>query len=68
MRDIAKGGREVPAAVTRAVVGQHPLDDDAEAGEEAIRPKGTMFVQMFGTAARVAAERDTFVAFVKSIR
>ena len=31
-------------------------------------PKGTMYVQMFGAAARVAAERETFVSFVKGIR
>lgn len=31
-------------------------------------PKGTMYIQMFGSAARVAAERDTFVAFVKAIK
>ena len=31
-------------------------------------PKGTMYIQVFGTAARVAAERDTFEAFVKAIR
>jgi hypothetical protein len=31
-------------------------------------PKGTMYIQMFGTAARIAAERDAFVSFVKAIR
>jgi hypothetical protein len=30
-------------------------------------PKGTMYIQMFGSAARVAAERDAFAAFVKAI-
>ena len=31
-------------------------------------PKGTLFVQLFGPAARVAAERETLVKFVKSVR
>jgi hypothetical protein len=31
-------------------------------------PKGTMYIQMFGTAGRVAAERTAFVAFVKTIK
>jgi hypothetical protein len=31
-------------------------------------PKGTMYVQMFGAAARIAAERDAFTRFVKAIR
>lgn len=30
-------------------------------------PRGTMFIQLFGPAARVAAERDTFIKFVKGI-
>lgn len=47
--------------------------DSVRAGQRLIAaiiptPKGTMFAQMFGSAARVAAERDTFTAFVKSIR
>jgi hypothetical protein len=31
-------------------------------------PKGVMYVQMFGTVARVVAERDTFLRFVKGIK
>jgi hypothetical protein len=31
-------------------------------------PRGTLFIQLFGAAARVAAERDTFVRFVKGLR
>lgn len=31
-------------------------------------PKGAMFIQMFGSAARIADERETFTAFVKGIR
>jgi len=31
-------------------------------------PRGTMYVQMFGAAPRVAAERDAFTSFVKGIR
>jgi hypothetical protein len=31
-------------------------------------PKGVMFIQLFGTAARVEAERETFVRFVKGIK
>jgi len=31
-------------------------------------PRGTMFIQLFGPAARVAAEREKFVAFVKGLR
>jgi hypothetical protein len=30
-------------------------------------PRGTMFVQLFGPAAGVSAERDTFIKFVKGI-
>jgi hypothetical protein len=30
-------------------------------------PRGTIFVQLFGPAARVAAEKETFVRFVKSV-
>jgi hypothetical protein len=31
-------------------------------------PKGVMFIQLFGAAARVDAEKDTFMRFVKAIR
>ena len=31
-------------------------------------PKGTMYIQLFGSAARVAAEREIFTTFVKQIR
>jgi hypothetical protein len=31
-------------------------------------PRGTLFMQLFGAAARVAAERDVFVQFVKGLR
>jgi hypothetical protein len=31
-------------------------------------PRGTLFIQMFGPAARVAAERDTFIRFVKDLK
>lgn len=31
-------------------------------------PRGMVFIQLFGPVARVTAERDTFVQFVKSIR
>lgn len=31
-------------------------------------PRGTMYIQLFGTAPRVAAERETFTSFVKGIR
>jgi hypothetical protein len=30
-------------------------------------PHGTLFIQLFGTAARVAGERETFIRFVKSL-
>jgi hypothetical protein len=30
-------------------------------------PRGAMFIQLFGPSARVAAERDTFLKFVKGI-
>jgi hypothetical protein len=30
-------------------------------------PRGTMFVQLFGPAAGVSGERDTFIKFVKGI-
>lgn len=30
--------------------------------------RGTMFIQLFGTSARVAAERGTFVQFVKGLK
>jgi hypothetical protein len=46
--------------------------DSVRAGQRLIAaiiptPKGTMYIQLFGSAARVAAERDTFTAFVKAI-
>jgi hypothetical protein len=31
-------------------------------------PRGTLFIQLFGPAARVASERDAFVGFVKGLR
>jgi hypothetical protein len=31
-------------------------------------PNGTLFIQLFGNSARVAAERDTFVRFVKGLK
>lgn len=31
-------------------------------------PRGTLFIQLFGPEGRVAAERDTFVKFVKGVR
>jgi hypothetical protein len=31
-------------------------------------PRGTLFIQLFGAAARVASERDAFVGFVKGLR
>jgi len=31
-------------------------------------PRGTLFIQLFGAAERVAAERDAFVQFVKGLR
>jgi hypothetical protein len=31
-------------------------------------PRGTMFIQLFGPAARVASERDTFMRFVKGFK
>ena len=31
-------------------------------------PRGTLFIQMFGTAARIAAERDVFIRFVKGLK
>ena len=31
-------------------------------------PRGTIFVQLFGPAARVAAERDAFMRFVRGLR
>jgi hypothetical protein len=47
--------------------------DSVRAGQELIAaivetPHGVMFIQLFGTIARVAAERDTFVAFVKNLK
>jgi hypothetical protein len=31
-------------------------------------PRGTMFIQLFGAAARVANEREEFIQFVRSLR
>lgn len=31
-------------------------------------PKGALFIQLFGASARVAAEKDAFVAFVQALR
>jgi len=31
-------------------------------------PRGTMFIQLFGPSARVAAERDTFMKFVRGLK
>lgn len=31
-------------------------------------PRGTLFIQLFGPAARVAGERDAFIGFVKGLR
>lgn len=31
-------------------------------------PHGTLFIQMFGQAARIAAERETFMRFVKGLK
>jgi hypothetical protein len=31
-------------------------------------PRGTLFIQLFGAAARVASERDAFIGFVKGLR
>jgi hypothetical protein len=31
-------------------------------------PKGTMYIQLFGSTNRIAAERDAFTSFVKAIR
>jgi hypothetical protein len=31
-------------------------------------PRGTMFIQLFGDAARVANEREEFIQFVRSLR
>lgn len=47
--------------------------DSVRAGQRLIAaivptPKGTMYIQLFGSAARVAAEREVFTAFVKAIR
>jgi hypothetical protein len=47
--------------------------DSVRAGQRLIAaivptPKGTMYIQLFGTAARVAAEREAFTAFVKGIK
>src|SRR3954470_9891776 len=47
--------------------------DSVRAGQRLIAaivptPKGTMYIQMFGAAARVAAEREAFTAFVKAIK
>jgi hypothetical protein len=46
--------------------------DSVRAGQRLVAaivptPKGTMYIQMFGSAARVASERDAFVAFVRAI-
>lgn len=46
--------------------------DSVRAGQTLIAtivetPHGTMFIQLFGPIARVAAERDTFLGFVKGI-
>lgn len=49
------------------------LADSIRTGQQLIAgivetPHGTLFIQLFGTAARVAAERETFVRFVKGVR
>jgi hypothetical protein len=47
--------------------------DSAKAGQAllagiASTPRGTLFIQLFGPVARVAAERGTFMNFVKGLR
>lgn len=47
--------------------------DSVRAGQELISgiaetPRGTLFIQLFGPVARVAAEHDTFIRFVKGLR
>jgi hypothetical protein len=47
--------------------------DQAKTGQALVAgiaetPRGTLFVQLFGPAARVAAERDAFMRFVKGLR
>lgn len=47
--------------------------DSVRSGQELIAgiaetPRGTLFIQLFGPMARVAAEHDTFVRFVKGLR
>ena len=47
--------------------------DSIRAGQRLIAgivetPRGTLFIQMFGTAARIAAERDVFLRFVKGLK
>jgi hypothetical protein len=31
-------------------------------------PRGTMFIQLFGPSAKVAADKDTFIKFVKGLK
>ena len=47
--------------------------ENARAGQTLIAavaetPRGTMFIQLFGPSARVAAQRDAFVRFVNGIK
>ncbi len=47
--------------------------DSARAGQALVAaiaetPRGTLFIQLFGPAARVTAERETFVRFVKGLK
>jgi hypothetical protein len=49
------------------------MADSVRAGQALVAaiaetPRGTMFIQLFGAAARVARERDPFVRFVKALR
>jgi hypothetical protein len=47
--------------------------DSVRAGQSLIAaiaetPRGTMFIQMFGPSAQVAAQRDAFMAFVRGLK
>jgi hypothetical protein len=47
--------------------------DSVRAGQELIAaivetPRGVLFIQLFGSIARVVQERDSFMAFVKGLR
>jgi hypothetical protein len=54
-------------------IGAGSAPEDARTGQALLAgiaetPRGTLFIQLFGPAARVAAERDVFMKFVRGLK